>query len=79
VGLQGGTIRSLDDPQAEPALLFSNRVGRIAVDGLRPGRYVIEFLAAPGQQIEVIIPESASGQYDAGNLLMASRPVVAQR
>jgi outer membrane usher protein len=79
VGLQGGTIRSASDPDEQPLLLFTNRVGRLAVDGLRPGRYVIEFMAAPGQHIDLTIPDSANGQYDAGELVLPVRPVVAQK
>lgn len=79
VALQAGRIVSLDDPGFEPALLFTNRIGRIAVEGLRPGRYRIEFFSNAGQSIEIRIPDSAVGQYDAGGLVLPGKTAVAAR
>ncbi len=79
LSLQAGRIISLDDPDFEPALLFTNRVGRIAIEGLRPGRYRIEFLSNASQSIELRIPDDAAGQYDAGGLVLPGKTVVATR
>ena len=47
VSLQGGSIRSLDNPNFQPVLLFKNRGGRFVANGLAPGRYEID-LGGPG-------------------------------
>ncbi len=77
VALQAGRVVSLDDPEFVPALVFTNRIGRLAVEGLRPGRYRLELFSAAERTIEFRIPDDAVGQFEIDILLLPEQPRVA--
>ncbi len=80
VSLQAGRLVAIDDADFQPALVFTNRIGRIAVEGLKPGRYRLELFSAPDRPIRVVIPDDAAGQFDLGPLVLPEKaPVVATR
>jgi outer membrane usher protein len=60
LALIGGSLHSLDRPGEEPVPAFTNRNGRLAASGLRPGRYRLELLTDPPFETEVVIPEGSS-------------------
>ncbi len=68
VALQTGEVRSLSDAAWQPVDLFTNRVGRFALSGLKPGRYELRLSANPQAVILFVIPEGKSGVVDLGPL-----------
>ena len=59
VTLLAGRAIDLSDPEREPIELFTNRTGRFAAQGLRPGRWRIE-LGSPPLVYEFDVPEGES-------------------
>ena len=68
VSLQSGEIVSLSDRNWQPVTLFTNRSGRFATAGLKPGRYQIKLFTNPPAEMEFEIPANATGIYDTGTL-----------
>lgn len=68
VALQAAEIVSLNQKGGEPILTFTNRSGRFAAEGLRPGRYLFRPYATPDRSIVFEIPEGTVGRYDMGKL-----------
>ena len=71
VSLIGGTAVSLDDPDFPPITIFTNRVGRFAVLGVKPGRYELRMLSDPPQTVEIEVPEDTVGLLRAGTLTLS--------
>lgn len=74
VALAAGEIVARDRPQADPILTFTNRSGRFAAEGLRPGRYLLRLYATPDRSVPFEVPEGTFGRYDLGRL---ERPAAA--
>ncbi|BFM38522.1 fimbria/pilus outer membrane usher protein [Synechocystis sp. LKSZ1] len=68
ISLQAGQVTSLSDPSWEPVSLFTNKVGRFALLGLKPGRYELTLFTTPSQSVQFEIPENQTGIYDLGQL-----------
>ena len=68
VSLQAGEVRSLSDASWQPVNLFTNRVGRFALSGLKPGRYELKLYANPKAVIPFEIPEGKTGVVDLGSV-----------
>lgn len=68
VSLQRGVIESLSDPDWPDIELFTNRVGRFALFGFKPGRYAVRVFGLEGGVTEFEIPEQISGVYQVGTL-----------
>jgi outer membrane usher protein len=68
IALQAGQVRSLSDAAWQPVNLFTNRVGRFALSGFKPGRYEVQFYANPKAIIPIEIPDGKSGVIDLGSL-----------
>lgn len=65
LALVSGRLVSLDNPEAEPQLFFTNSVGRFAVQSLEPGkRYRVELYTSPAQGFEFTVPEESDGLLD---------------
>ena len=65
IALISGRVVSLDDPDAEPELFFTNSVGRFAVQKLEPGkRYRVELFTSPVQGFEFEVPADSDGLLD---------------
>ncbi len=68
VSLQSAQIVSLSDGNWQPVTLFTNRAGRFATIGLKPGRYEIRLLTNPPSTVQFEIPPDTKGIYDIGTL-----------
>ncbi|MDG2992360.1 fimbria/pilus outer membrane usher protein [Candidatus Synechococcus calcipolaris G9] len=68
LGLITADVDDLSDPDRPSVILFTNRVGRFALEGFRPGRYQIRFRDRPGPPLTFDIPETQTGLYDLGTL-----------
>lgn len=67
VSLLAGKAIELARPQRAPVGLFTNRAGRFVAEGLRPGKWRIEF---PNQdeQFVIEVPADAKGLVDGGEI-----------
>lgn len=74
VTLAAAEIVSRDRPEAEPILTFTNRSGRFAAEGLRPGKYLLRLYATPELPIAFEVPEDTIGRFDLGNLQRPTAP-----
>jgi len=72
--LELGSARMADDPNRAPIDFFTNKLGRLQIGGLAPGKVIIELKNYPEIPITLTIPNDAEGIYDAGKLEV---PVVA--
>jgi outer membrane usher protein len=63
LALQQGRIVSLSDPDWPDAQLITNRTGRFAAQGLKPGRYEIRLFGRPGPVTTFEIPPETTGVY----------------
>ena len=69
LGLELGTIVSLDDPSLAPIEFFTSRSGRFRVEGLSPGRFRLTLANDPDKAIELSIPPGSVGRLDLGRLV----------
>lgn len=63
LALQHGRITSLTDPEWPAVELFTNRTGRFAASGLKPGRYEIWMFGRDRPLVTVDIPTGTTGVY----------------
>lgn len=68
VALQVGEVTSLSDPNWQPVTLFTNRAGKFALQGLKPGRYEIRLELDQQNRIRFEVPAAQTGVYDLGVL-----------
>lgn len=68
VPLIAGQLHSLDRPDESPIPAFTNRTGRLAATGLRPGRYRLELSTDPVFTIEVDIKPDATNLINLGDI-----------
>jgi outer membrane usher protein len=61
ISLQGGTLRLLGDAKFAPVLVFTNRAGRIAGNGLKPGHYALTLGDDDQFHATVDVPAKANG------------------
>jgi outer membrane usher protein len=66
--LTGGKMESLADASAEPISVFTNRNGRLAGTGFKPGKYRLTLFTTPPYVTEIEIPENADNLFDVGEL-----------
>jgi outer membrane usher protein len=66
--LTGGKMESLADASAEPISVFTNRNGRLAGTGFKPGKYRLTLFTSPPYVTEIEIPENADNLFDVGEL-----------
>jgi outer membrane usher protein len=71
VALTGGTMEALDGSTAEPISVFTNRNGRLAGTGLRPGKYKLTLFTDPPYVTEVTIPDNGENLVNIGELRIA--------
>ena len=64
--LKVGEVRSLDDSAWKIKTIFTNRVGKFALEGFKPGTYQIRL--TEGEKVTFTIPEEAAGMVDIGTL-----------
>ena len=70
----GGSIQSLDEPEADPIPAFSNRNGRLAATGLKPGRYVLTLRTEAMETTTFTISDDDDVLIDIGTLQVESEP-----
>ncbi|PZU92063.1 MAG: fimbrial biogenesis outer membrane usher protein, partial [Leptolyngbya sp.] len=63
LALQQGRIVSLSDPDWPDAEIITNRTGRFAAQGLKPGRYEIRLFGRPDPVTTFEIPPETTGVY----------------
>ncbi|MEE3717099.1 fimbria/pilus outer membrane usher protein [Tumidithrix elongata RA019] len=74
LALQSGEVSSLSDPEWQPVTLFTNRVGKFALTGFKPGRYQLRLYSESSTMIPFEIPEGTTGLYDLGTLRSPINP-----
>ncbi|QQE67583.1 hypothetical protein GFS31_42960 (plasmid) [Leptolyngbya sp. BL0902] len=72
LGLQGGEVISLSDPNWPAQGFFTNRLGRFALMGLSPGRYEIRLRDRAPIEFEILADQS--GLVDLGTLAVPAAP-----
>lgn len=68
LALQTGEIVSLADSTWKPVTVFTNKAGKFALVGFKPGRYEIHLYANPKAVIPFEIPAGKTGVFDVGTL-----------
>jgi outer membrane usher protein len=68
VSLQAGEIVSLSDPNWKQVTLFTNKAGKFALEGFKPGRYELRLFINQQHPIPFEIPSGKAGVYDLGTL-----------
>jgi len=68
VSLLAGQAFNKEDKDFEPVVMFTNRVGRFAISGLKPGSYELKLNTKDKRVIEFDVPEQAVGLHRVGKL-----------
>ncbi|WP_299329606.1 fimbria/pilus outer membrane usher protein [Parasphingopyxis sp.] len=68
VALATGVAELIDEPDAPTISLFTNRVGRFAASGLKPGRWIITLATEPPLVYELDIPAEEGNLIRTGEL-----------
>jgi outer membrane usher protein len=68
VSLQVGRLVSLDRPQEQAISLFTNKAGRFAATGLKPGRYRLTVNGEEASELEIVVPADSSGLVALGSV-----------
>ncbi|WP_152682502.1 fimbria/pilus outer membrane usher protein [Sphingopyxis sp. C-1] len=71
VSLIVGTLKSIDRPGDPPIPLFTNRAGRFAATGLKPGRYKLAIGSDEDTGLEIVIPNDSAGLVNVGKVQMS--------
>lgn len=64
----GGRLEPLDNPSAETVPAFTNRNGRLAATGIKPGRYKLIIFNDPSFEKIITIPEDGEPLIQLGNM-----------
>lgn len=75
IALSAGEIVSLSDGDWPATPFFTNRVGRFAQMGFKPGRYELRLTSHAGAVVQFEIPAGQVGLYDIGNLQLPTLSV----
>ncbi|MBD2666304.1 hypothetical protein H6G73_17825 [Richelia sinica FACHB-800] len=73
ISLQSAQIVAVGDRNWQPVTIFTNRAGKFATSGLKPGRYEIRLFTNPPALIPFAIPSDAKGIYNIGTLKIPSK------
>jgi len=68
IALQTAEVTSLSDPNWQSVTLFTNKVGKFALEGFKPGRYELRINNNQQNVIRFEIPPKQTGIYDIGPL-----------
>ena len=71
VSLLAGQAFNKDDDDFEPVVMFTNRVGRFAISGLKPGSYELKLNTKDEKVIEFDVPEETVGLHRVGKLVVS--------
>ena len=72
ISLGSGQIVAVGDRNWQPVTIFTNRSGKFATSGLKPGRYEIRLFTDPPAMIPFAIPPDVKGIYDIGTVKIPS-------
>lgn len=72
ISLQSGEVTSLSDPNWKPLTLFTNKVGKFALKGFKPGRYELRLFSNQQNPLRFEIPSGQAGVYDIGKLQIST-------
>lgn len=61
LSLVSGTLAELAAPDREPVVIFTNRIGRFSLVGLKPGRWRLRMAGDDAAVYEINVPEDADG------------------
>ena len=70
VSLLAGQAINKEDDDFAPVVMFTNRVGRFAISGLKPGPYKLKLNTKGEKEIEFEVPGEAVGLHRVGNLVV---------
>lgn len=73
ITLQAGEVQSLTDPQWKTVTLFTNKAGKFALEGFKPGKYQIRLYTDQPQVGHFTIPSDKEGIYDVGLIQVKTR------
>ncbi|MHC5614681.1 MAG: hypothetical protein ACYTXA_27785 [Nostoc sp.] len=73
VAFQAAQVKSLSDPNWQPVTLFTNKVGKFALQGFKPGKYELQMNNNQQNVIRFEIPPKQTGIYDIGTLKIPVR------
>ncbi len=73
LALQVGELRSLDRPNTPPVPFFTNSAGRVVVERVAPGRWMLT-LADGARSAPVVVPEGTAGLIELGTLTLQEAP-----
>lgn len=76
IALQAGEVQSLSDPQWKPITLFTNKAGKFAAEGFKPGKYRIRLFTEKPQVVQFTIPGDQEGIYDVGPIKVAGEAIL---
>lgn len=68
VSLQVGRLVSLDRPKEQAISLFTNKVGRFAATGIKPGRYRLTLNGDDASALEIVVPADSLGLVALGSV-----------
>ncbi len=71
VSLLAGQAFNKEDEDFEPVVMFTNRVGRFAISGLKPGAYELKLNTNDEKVIEFDVPEESVGLHRIGKLVVS--------
>ncbi len=63
ISLASGQIMSVEEPEREPILFFTNRNGYFAAEGLKPGHYKVVVYGDVIHELSLDIPKGTTGIY----------------
>ena len=64
IGLASGQLMSVEEPEREPLLFFTNRNGYFAAEGLKPGSYKVIVYGEVIHELTLDIPKGTVGVYN---------------
>ncbi|MEH6446097.1 MAG: fimbria/pilus outer membrane usher protein [Oceanospirillaceae bacterium] len=68
LGLIAGEAVYQNDPDVEPIIFFSNRKGRFAISGMRPGDYLLKLTTQPVRSHRVVIEAGTTALLRVGEI-----------
>lgn len=68
ISLQSGEVTSLSDQHWKPVTLFTNKAGKFALEGFKPGHYELRLFTNQQNPVRFEIPSGQAGVYDIGTL-----------
>lgn len=68
IALQAGEVQSLSDSNWKTVTIFTNKAGKFALEGFKPGKYMIRLYTDKPQVAHFTIPNAQEGIYDVGPL-----------